>query len=166
MTLEGPAGGRADHLADHHAIVDVLHRYALGIDTDDAVLTASCFTEDARYELGEEVVVGRPALIDLFADRTGVRPRATGLDRVDQFTHAVSNIMVDIDIDIDGPRAGVTSMILATVAGERNGSPVMLVRNIGYTDRLVRLDGAWRIAWRRHVLQWMFETVPTMVRHR
>ncbi|HEX3842092.1 MAG TPA: nuclear transport factor 2 family protein [Acidimicrobiales bacterium] len=156
--MEGPAGDRADHLA----IVDVLHRYALGIDTDDAVLTASCFTEDARYELGEEVVVGRPALIDLFADRTGVRPRASGLDRVDQFTHAVSNIMVDID----GPRAGVTSMILATVAGERNGSPVMLVRNIRYTDRLVRHDGAWRIAWRRHVLQWMFETVPTMVRHR
>ncbi|HWE70788.1 MAG TPA: nuclear transport factor 2 family protein [Acidimicrobiales bacterium] len=156
--MDGPAGDSADHVA----IVDVLHRYALGIDFHDAVLTGSCFTEDARYELGEEVVIGRPALIDLFADRTGIRQRATGLQRVDQFTHAVSNILVDID----GPRAEVTSMILATVAGERSGSPVMLVRNIRYTDRLVHHDGVWLIAWRRHVLQWMFETVPTMVRHR
>lgn len=156
MTADRDLRGTADRLA----ISGVLHRYARGIDTFDPEVTASCFTDECRYHLGEQVVVGRDALFELFADRTGVRKKETGVDPVEAFTHAMSNI----EIWLDGDQARAESMVTAYVIGRRGGEQVMLVRCVRYYDRLVRVGDEWLIAERRHVLQWSYEATPTFVR--
>jgi hypothetical protein len=40
----------------------------------------------------------------------------------------------------------------------------VLVRGLRYDDRLVREDGAWRIASRRHNPLWQYETVSVLPR--
>jgi len=148
-------------LTDRAAVTDVLNRYALGVDTMDAHLTASCFTPDGRYEIGEnEVVVGRPAFIEFLEDKTGIRKRETGLDGVDIFTHMISNVMMEFD----GDRADVQSMVTAYVIGTRDATGVMLVRCVRYYDEMARDGDEWLIARRRHVFEWMYETTPTAFR--
>jgi hypothetical protein len=144
--------------ADQLAIGEVLNRYAKGLDTFDPALTASCFTDRGRFVIGAEVIVGRPALAEYFDDRTGTRRRHTGLD-VETFTHAVTNVM----IELHGRGAGVESLVTAYVIGRREGERVMLVRGVRYYDDFEQERGAWGIAERRHVLQWMFEATPTTV---
>jgi hypothetical protein len=145
-------------LADRLAITEVLHRYARGVDTVDPDTTASCFMADCRFEIvGDQLVRGRDELLAMLRDESGVRQRTTGLEAVDSWTHVVSNV----EIDLDGDRADVRSMITAYLAGPRNGRAVMLVRLIRYADLLVRRDEAWLIAERRHSLNWMFEVAPT-----
>jgi SnoaL-like domain len=145
--------------ADRVAIAGVLHRYARGLDTFDAEVTASCFTDDCRYHLGDHVIVGRGALLDVFADRTGVRKRETGLDPIEAFTHPMSNI----EVWLDGDRARAESMVTAYVVGRRGSDQVMLVRCVRYYDRLVRVGDEWSINERHHVLQWSYEATPTFV---
>jgi hypothetical protein len=147
-------------LADRAEIVDVLQRYTTGINAMDARLIASCFAVDGQIELiHDEVVTGRDALVELFADATGIRSRETGLDRVDRFTHLLSNLVVELD----GDRATVESLVTSHIIGSRDGETVMLVRSVRYSDVMARIDGVWAIARRQLRLQWGYETRPTVL---
>jgi len=144
---------------DRLAIQELLHRYALTMDLDDADGTAGCFTEDAVYELhGTDTLKGRDEIRALFADMVTTVKRICGLDDLVSSTHAMSNIQ----IELDGDAARSSSMVLAHITGSRGGQPLTLIRCVRYADRLERTVDGWLIARRRHVLIWVDETRSTM----
>ncbi|MGH6657367.1 MAG: nuclear transport factor 2 family protein [Actinocrinis sp.] len=144
----GPSGDVARAADDRADIADALHRYAAGIDENDAGLLASSLDPDAVVDLSRataqigvrfptlvrrDVVVG--SLISLFG------PMDT--------SHALTNLRITVDGDTavlrcyaqtrhyppgDGPRP------------DRTRNALMMNR---YTAELVRCDGHWRI---RHLV--------------
>jgi ketosteroid isomerase-like protein len=143
-----------DFHADQQPIVrSVIERYFNAIDRRDYALLATCFTQDVDFEfnLGTRIAIqGREALI----------ARMSAIPRPAASSHALSNTA--IDIDADGATA-VTFAVVHVILGQIDGGKV-LVRGIRYDDRLVREDGGWRIASRRHNPLWQYETVATLPR--
>jgi SnoaL-like domain len=143
-------------LADRLAIADVMTRYGRGFDIPDFGMIASCFTEDCRFEIDGHVVVGRDQIVPTPESLRELRKRSYRLDMVDKCTHTASDVVVELD----GERAHVDSALTGYMIGSRDGEPVMVVRNVRHDDDMVRQDGSWLIATRRHELGWVFETTP------
>jgi hypothetical protein len=143
-------------LADRFAITDVMTRYGRGFDIPDFDMIASCFTEDCRFEIDGHVVTGRDAVVPTPEGLGKVRKRSYRLDAVEKCTHTTSDVVVELD----GDRARVESALTGYMIGSRDGEPVMVVRNVHHDDDMVRQDGTWLIATRRHELGWTFETTP------
>ena len=125
----------------------VLERYFNAIDRRDYTLLATCFTEDVEFEFNLDTkiaVSGRDALI----------ARMSAIGRPAASSHALSNTGVTIDGD---EAEAVTFAVVHVVMGVEGGK--VLVRGIRYDDRLVRRDGVWRIASRKHNPLWQYETV-------
>jgi ketosteroid isomerase-like protein len=141
-----------DFHSDQQPIVrTVIERYFNAIDRRDYALLATCFTQDVDFEFNLETkiaVKGRDALI----------ARMSAIPRPAASSHALSN--TSIDIDADGATA-VTFAVVHVILGQIDGGKV-LVRGIRYDDRLVREEGHWLIAARRHNPLWQYETVATL----
>jgi hypothetical protein len=147
-------------VADKIAITELAYRYARCVHQhgpNDAETMASCFTEDAvmEFEGGVTRQVSELGLTG-FNDSALLR-KVDGLDRVDLSTTAVTNISVDLH----GDTASVDSMVVTTLVGERDGAPAMRVRGLRFADDVVRRDGEWKFARRRHSLLWAFAPAPT-----
>jgi SnoaL-like domain len=145
-------------LADRSAIVELLHRYAQGIDRSEPDMVRSCFAPDAEYELGGRLLRGEQ-LETLFVQNPAVVKRSTGLDRMDVTTHAVADVL----IKVDGETATCESIVIAYLIGPRDGELTMLIRGVRYDDQLKCRDGKWEIVRRNHVFMWMFEATPTKI---
>ncbi|OMB97522.1 polyketide cyclase [Mycobacterium sp. NS-7484] len=122
-------------MTDRDDIVDVLVRYATGIDRRDWPLFRTVFTEDCVLDYGE---IGSWSGVDAvteFMEQTHAMAGHT--------LHRMSNHAITVDGDTAAARTYVDALILA----QDNNSGVNAVGF--YDDELVRTENGWRIARRR-----------------
>jgi SnoaL-like domain len=141
----------ADRLDDRAAILDVLVRYAYGLDRRDFDMVLDCFDKDASAEYAGEVLApGADAIIRYARER---------LPAFRSTMHVITNVTVDFGgHDLATTECYCTAyLVQAADSGER-----VLIRGLRYVDQFVRRDGRWRITDRRHLPQWMaaLPTVP------
>jgi hypothetical protein len=135
-----------DELRSRAEIAEVVMRYCRGFDRGDAALLESCFHPGATHEHG--------AFKGLSADFI-----AQGLEMVAKvvLTH---HQLGQVSIEFDGERAWVESYFTSyhrfgaqpPPGGKPHEDRIMGGR---YVDRFERRAGAWRIAHRRGVNEWM-----------
>ena len=129
-------------------IRSVIERYFNAVDRRDWELLAACFTEDVAFEFNLDTVIqvhGREALIE----RMRAMPKSA----------ASIHSLASTSILVDGDTASAVTFGTAQVVLDRIDGGRVLVRGLRYDDKLKRVDGAWRIAKRRHLPIWQYETV-------
>ncbi|AMO61477.1 bile acid 7-alpha dehydratase [Mycolicibacterium phlei] len=123
-------------MSDRDDIIDVLVRYATGIDSRDWDLLRSCFTDDATFDYGPIGLWSNPDSLTRYMKGAHSGPSM----------HRLTNFA----ITVDGDTATARTYVDATVMGPGG---VGAVENFGwYDDRLVRTPDGWRIAFRRTTL--------------
>jgi hypothetical protein len=156
---------RVQRLEDRAEITDLLVRYATGIRTVDGALVASCFSDDARIELGTGTSVeGRTAMDEYFLQSMRNEVFARPPLRLDP--RIVSTPVVNnVSIELAGDSARCTSVGLAIHGGVRadaqGSSEILMIRGSVYDDELVRTEDGWRIRIRRQKTFWQLE-VPAV----
>jgi hypothetical protein len=127
---------------DRYEIADTLHRYAFGLDHDNADLLASAFTEDCIFDFRP---AGRKLKID-FAKLSGreaiVNALIPFLGPLDT-SHTVSNLQIEVSDDSATLYAYVMSQNFMPREGCRRGSENALLMN-RYDCELVRDSLKWR----------------------
>ena len=121
-------------LADRMAITDLVSRYNHAIDSGDPDGVASCFTEDGCFE-------GRSGRFRGFDElrKLGMTASPSLIPR-----HIVSNSLISPDHD-DPSRASIRSHLLYY---EITPEGFHFKTSGVYSDRVVRLDGAWKFEHR------------------
>ncbi|OBG89864.1 polyketide cyclase [Mycobacterium sp. E802] len=122
-------------MTDRDDIVDVLVRYATGIDRRDWPLFRTVFTEDCVLDYGEIGAWSGVDAVTEFMEQTHAMAGHT--------LHRMSNHAITVDGDTAAARTYVDALILA----QDNNSGVNAVGF--YDDELVRTENGWRIARRR-----------------
>lgn len=123
-----------DH-EDRLDIVDVLVRYATGIDRRDWPLFRTAFTDDCALDYGEIGQWNGVDAVTEFMDRSHAMAGHT--------MHRLSNHTIAVDGDVATARTYIDGLIMA----QDNNSGVNAVGF--YDDELVRTADGWRIARRR-----------------
>lgn len=136
------------YLLDVQAIHDVLFTYCRGVDRCDVDLVKSVYHDDSYDDHGYWKGPG-PEFAEFVVNRLLKANSAT--------THAVTNILVEIDADV----ARSEAQIMATLV-RRDTRPVLAdVMGARYVDRLSKRDGIWALDERTVVLDWhKVETWP------
>ncbi len=120
---------------DRSDIIDVLVRYATGIDRRDWPLFRTVFTDDCVLDYGEIGSWNGVDAVTEFMDQVHAMAGHT--------MHRLSNHAIAIDGDTATARTYVDSLIMA----QDNSSGVS---GIGfYDDDLVRTSSGWQVARRR-----------------
>jgi hypothetical protein len=120
-------------MTDRQDIVDVLLRYATGIDSRDWPLFRTCFTDDAHFDYGQLGTWNSPELLTQYMLKSHFGPSL----------HRLSNFV----IDITGDQATSRTYVDAIVMGPKGYG---VVHTFGwYDDTLRRTPQGWRIAFRR-----------------
>ena len=133
---------RLQEVIDHHEIRKLLAEYCHGCDRVDTARMAGVYAEDSWDDHGPNKCDGgefaRLMTSDLAANRT-------------LCSHQLGQSL----ITVDGDRAGVETYFIATVRN-RPGDDGDVLHQLGgrYVDKLVRIDGAWRIRERICVREW------------
>jgi len=123
-------------MTDRDEIIDVLVRYATGIDSRDWPLFRSCFSDDARFDYGG---IGQWDTPEAITDYMRAAHSGPSMHRLSNFV-----------IDIDGDRATSRTYVDAVVMGPKGFGAV---ENFGwYDDKWVRTPGGWRISFRHTTL--------------
>jgi 3-phenylpropionate/cinnamic acid dioxygenase small subunit len=132
-----------EHLCDRMEIIDLLHRYAISLDSRDWQRLATCFTVDAVALYGP--VLGRQ---DGFAAIEKLC--RTALEPLDSSQHLIGSHA----LEIDGDRARARCYLHAqhTKAGTAGGDNFTIGGT--YVDELVRTDAGWRIRQRELIILW------------
>lgn len=121
-------------MTDRDDIIDVLVRYATGIDSRDWLLFRACFTDDARFDYGGIGTWDDPDAITEYMRRSHSGPSL----------HRLSNFVIDID------QAVSRAYVDAKVMGPRG---LGVVNTFGwYDDRWRRTPDGWRITFRQACL--------------
>jgi hypothetical protein len=127
---------------DRYEVADALHRYAFGLDHNDADSLASALTEDCvldfrradnKLQLGFQLITGRQAILD------SVLPLIGPLDT----SHTVTNLRIEISGDSATLSAYVMSQHFMPREGSRRGAENALLMN-RYNCELVRDGQRWR----------------------
>ncbi|UWR35563.1 nuclear transport factor 2 family protein (plasmid) [Sulfitobacter sp. W027] len=136
-------GISTDDLADRELIRDCLFRYARGIDRADEAALQSAYWPGAWDQHG-----ATSGPVEEFYDR--VRGAwARGARNV----HHINNILIDL---LGDGRADVESYFLALQRGEGvDGITRQAMLSGRYCDRFEKRGGAWRIAHRVVVYDWV-----------
>jgi ketosteroid isomerase-like protein len=140
----------AGHLADVHAIEQLLYRYAIAIDTCDLAGLDDVFMPDAVLDMS---VAGRqtPAEYKAKAERV--------LAELDATHHLMASPVVTIDGDTATAHTYYQAQHART---DCPGGPLLLIGG-WIADELVRTpDGGWRIAHRRGRAVW-FDGNPAVL---
>lgn len=122
---------------DHAAILDLSGRYAHAVDLGDPDGWASCFTSDGSFEAPGQTTRGTEELRK-FADGMKSLPAP--------FRHLPSNLV----IDGEGDRASMISYVTVL----RVESPPRIVFLGRYEDQLEKVDGVWKFARRKVLIDW------------
>lgn len=117
-----------DH--DKLLILERLNRYILSIDTHDDAAFADNFHDDATYESPFGVATGRAQIL-----ATIHQWHAGGI------TAGKRHMIGPWQIDVDGDRATSTSSYWVVDARDSTA----IVATGGYSDELVKRDGAWKL---------------------
>jgi len=125
---------QVQELIDKAAIMEVLARYAIAVDSGDTEGFARLFTQDTVWEWPQTglACTGRKALRDL----------ATAIARhLPGGQHVMSNHV----IDVDGSSASAVCELTCFVSRPQK---IHTVLQGFYRDRLTKIDGRWYIARR------------------
>ncbi len=116
-------------LVDRNEIIDLFSRYATGIDTRDAALYRSCFTDALAWDMmGQGLTEGAA---DVWVE--------TALNTV-QFFATTQHIITNHVIDIDGDEATAVAYLQAQ---HWNADAATLVGGY-YSNRLQRTPEGWK----------------------
>lgn len=141
---------------DRSEIILLAGRYSQALDLRDPDAWRACFTDDAVMEMElQELWITGDALWGL-ASADNDRPD----DRVSR--HQPSNFV----IDGDGDEATMSSYCTVVSAASRDnpfGEPARITFQGRYVDRLQRVDGAWRIAHRKIITDWIDAEINAQV---
>jgi 3-phenylpropionate/cinnamic acid dioxygenase small subunit len=140
--------------ADRQAIETTLVRYSTGLDTFDADIYASAFTEDAEFQMEGTVYKGREEIRTIITDMVASRAeRSADKDPANEPPPSMHHVMTNAVIDITGADTATHHCYWMTV----NGGPAMYSFRVAaqgrYEDELVKRDGQWLIHRRKIVDQ-------------
>jgi 3-phenylpropionate/cinnamic acid dioxygenase small subunit len=119
-------------------IAELLARYAWAYDEENLGGLAACFTEDAEFDYGTEMLTGRDAILERLTGN-----RAAARERGDQPRHVMTNILVEPGSD---GAVRVRSYLTFTVTSA-TGAGVLLTAT--YEDEVVQDGGEWRFRRRK-----------------
>jgi hypothetical protein len=127
---------------DTFAVIRVINRYGLSIDSEDWDLFRTLFTEDVHADYGD------------YGVWEGVDAFTAEVAKAQVTFSASQHFMSNHDVIIDGDLATCRSYIngVIVVRGTPGGDSIN-VRGY-YVDQLVRMEGAWRIKHRRFRGTW------------
>ncbi|KHK89474.1 nuclear transport factor 2 family protein [Novosphingobium malaysiense] len=131
-----------EQIAEKFAITEQIYRYCRSVDRLDVPLGHSVFHEDATADYGP----------------TGYR--GTGRGAIDWICEAHTHLIAhshqvsNINIVLDGERAGSEAYVTATLRMERDGRMMLMEIWARYCDRWSKRDGTWRIDHRDTVIDY------------
>lgn len=130
-------------LLDRAAVIDVVTRFAVCLDTRNWSGLRACLADEVEVDYPDSVGIATVSGDDLVATAT----RFFG--RLDATQHVSANHQVTLD----GDRASCTSTLLAQhhLAGCEGGE---LQRQVGYYVNELARDGGWRIARTAQRVSW------------
>ncbi len=137
---------------DRQAIETTLVRYSTGLDTLNAELYASAFTEDAEFSMEGKVYRGREEIGAIITGmKAGYAERAADADATNDPPRIMHHVMSNAVIDIVAADRALHHCYWMTV----NGGPAMYSFRVAaegrYEDELVKRDGKWLIHRRKIV---------------
>ncbi|MDF7774847.1 nuclear transport factor 2 family protein [Sphingomonas sp. AOB5] len=132
-------------LIARESIRDALARYCRGIDRSDSATVAAVFHEGAPCHYGNMETTG-DALARMIAGRPGTT----------DFTgqHHITNVLIDMD-GAEAAQVESYFIVYRAVAGSNGAADTMIPFGGRYLDRFTRVGGAWRIAERTVVCDWL-----------
>jgi hypothetical protein len=128
-------------VADRMAIEAALVRYTHGVDRIDVAMIKSAFWPEAIDDHG--MYVGNAHDFADFLGQT-LSPGA-----------AMTHVLTNIHIELDGAKAKVESYVTATNVLPPDRGSFRYVLAGRYLDRFERREGEWRIASRTLVVDWL-----------
>ena len=121
-----------DARADRDEIIDVLIRYATGIDQKDWQLFRTCFTEDVVADYGS---------YGSWSDAEGL---TNFMIAVHEDKRATKHMMTNFVVEVDGHRATAHSYVHAVLM--TTDEPAQWIDVVGhYDDHLLRTGKGWQI---------------------
>ncbi len=123
-------------------ILDVLARYARGVDRADGELLKSCYHPDAVEEHGSTYAGPAHAYVD------------GAIERMKSLTHPMAHYLASSHIELDGETAQVESYLFTFARFEKDGEPFDTLTGGRLIDRFERRDGEWKIAHRTMAFDW------------
>lgn len=129
-TLSPPLTGR-------EAIADALYRGVLGLDTNDAALFDSAFTQTAKFTINGQISEGLPAIHENCFNL---------ISKLDT-THFITNTRINIDESCS--KASMTASALSNHfrggKGMQPEQPRLMAGSLYYLDLVKGSDGTWKI---------------------
>ncbi len=138
-------GTRLERMLARDEILEVLSRYARGVDRADGPLLKSCYHPDAIEEHGGNYAGNAFAYVD------GAVPRIRTMG-------AMQHLLGSSHIEFDGDTAWVETYLWTFARFTRDGQDIDTFTGGRLIDRFERRDGAWKIAHRRTVFDWNRDT--------
>lgn len=123
----------SEELLDKVAIAELIHRYQLAIDSHDAALWASAFTDDGEYETPFGHAKGTQELIGAISSW-----HSSGI------TRGKRHMLGPIQIEVAGETATAYSYYWIAEAEQ---APAIVATGT-YTDALRKVGGVWKLARR------------------
>ena len=139
-------------IADRQAITDQIYRYCRAMDRIDHELGYSIWHEDGTADYGHNYQgTGRGFIDHVCAQHAGLQ----------QHSHQMSNII----IELDGDKAGSESYVTATLRMVRDGKTMQMSVISRYIDTWSKREGRWALDHRRAVMEMdeMREVAPMKV---
>jgi uncharacterized protein (TIGR02246 family) len=137
---------------DRQAIETTLVRYSTGLDTFDADIYASAFTEDAEFSMEGQAFRGRDeirkVITDMLADRA---KRAADADPANDPPPSRHHVMTNAVIDITGADSATHRSYWMTISGGPEMYSFRVAAQGSYEDELVKREGQWLIHRRKIV---------------
>lgn len=127
-------------LIDSHEIRNLVYRYARGLDRGDWQLVRSCFADDATDDHG--------------AFQGSIETLIDGARTLLQEFWGVMHLVGQVYIEIDGDEARSETYAVSFHRRHGDAGDEDTLTGIRYLDRLVRIDGEWKIAARVTVHEW------------
>jgi SnoaL-like domain len=125
--------------AEYLAVVDALHRFTWGMDTDNKELLGSAFAEDGTADFSnaaKTLGITFPAITGRGNIKQGLGGFASGL--------VTSNIVADARVNVDGENATLYAIVEAQHIPLKDRTRNLLLSN-AYTVKLGRNGDAWLI---------------------
>jgi hypothetical protein len=125
--------------SDYLAVVDALHRFTWGMDTDNAQLIGSAFAENGTADFStaaKTLGITFPAITGRSNIEKGLGGFASGL--------VTSHVVANARVNVDGKSALLYAIVEAQHLPLKDHSRNLLLLN-AYTVKLVRGGGGWLI---------------------
>jgi hypothetical protein len=152
--MTGTATEALQRLLARSDIHDVVARYFHGVDIGDREMVRSCFTADVSALYDKRPAV--QGLDALMAQIPSFEKQASGAWTVS--THFMGNLVFK---QLAAAEAETQTNAFAFLVLPGTAAGTVSMRSLRYLDRLVSVEGQWKIAARVHTLDWSCEMPAT-----